>query len=221
VLDRHPALTIENCGSGGMRADYAMLSHCQLQSTSDQQDYLRYAAIAAAAPAAIAPEQAAVWAYPQPGFTEDEIAFTLCSAMLGRIHLSGHIDRMSQRERGLVAEALQVYKRIRADLALAVPFWPLGLPRWTDSHYALGMRAPGATYVVAWRRGPLDGTRHDDDDPAVISLPVRHLHGVVAGPEVLYPDQAGTEVRWAATDRTLHVMLPRTPSACLIRLASS
>ena len=221
VLDRHPALTIENCGSGGMRSDYAMLSHCQLQSTSDQQDYLRYAAIAAAAPAAIAPEQAAVWAYPQPGFTEDEIAFTLCSAMLGRIHLSGHIDKMSQRERGLVAEALQVYKRIRADLALAVPFWPLGLPRWTDSHYALGMRAPGATYVVAWRRGPLDGTRHDDDEPAEISLPLRHLHGAVATPEVLYPGHAGAEARWEATDRTLHVMLPRTPSACLIRLPSS
>ena len=26
MLDRHPALTIENCGSGGMRQDYAMLS---------------------------------------------------------------------------------------------------------------------------------------------------------------------------------------------------
>jgi hypothetical protein len=35
-----------------MRTDYAMLSRLQLQSTSDQQDFLRYPAIAAAAPAA-------------------------------------------------------------------------------------------------------------------------------------------------------------------------
>ena len=59
-------------------------TRCQLQSTSDQQDFLRYPAIAAAAPAAMAPEQAAVWAYPQPAWSDDEIAFTLCSALLGR-----------------------------------------------------------------------------------------------------------------------------------------
>lgn len=216
VLDRHPALTIENCASGGMRADYAMLSRFQLQSTSDQRDYLRYAAIAAAAPAAVAPEQAAVWAYPQPAFTEDEITFTLCSAMLGRIHLSGHIDQMSQRQRSLVAAAVQVYKGIRADLAQAVPFWPLGLPRWADSRLALGMRAPGATYVAAWRR-PADGSLHDDD-PADITLPVRHLRGVTATPEVLYPADAPAEVRWDAAGGALAVALPRTPSACLIRL---
>jgi alpha-galactosidase len=65
VLDRHPWLVIENCSSGGMRTDYALLSRTQLQSTSDQQEYIRYPPIAAAAPAAIAPEQGAVWAYPR------------------------------------------------------------------------------------------------------------------------------------------------------------
>lgn len=29
MLNRHPGLTIENCASGGMRADYAMLSRLQ------------------------------------------------------------------------------------------------------------------------------------------------------------------------------------------------
>ena len=50
VLDRHPALVIENCGSGAMRADFAMLSRLQLQSTSDQEDFRLYPPIAAAAP---------------------------------------------------------------------------------------------------------------------------------------------------------------------------
>ncbi|MDF2712029.1 MAG: alpha-galactosidase, partial [Nonomuraea muscovyensis] len=69
VLDRHPHLVLENCGSGAMRIDYAMLSRLQLQSTSDQQDFLRYPPIAVAAPLSTLPEQAANWAYPQPGMT--------------------------------------------------------------------------------------------------------------------------------------------------------
>jgi alpha-galactosidase len=217
VLDRHPGLTIENCASGGMRMDYALLAHLQLQSTSDQQDYLRYPAIAAAAPAAIAPEQAAVWAYPQPDFTGDEIAFTLCSAMLGRVHLSGHLDNMSAEQLGLVAEAVAVYKTIRADLARSVPFWPLGLPRWTDSLVALGMRAPGVTYVVVWRRGPLDGSGRDDG-AWLATLPVRPQAETVAA-ELLFPAGAGAAVQWSGAGSRLLVTLPRAPSACLIRLA--
>jgi alpha-galactosidase len=196
--------------------DYAMLSRVQLQSTSDQQDYLRYAAIVAAAPVAVAPEQAAVWAYPQPSFTDDEISFAMCSALLGRIHLSGHIDQMSQRQHGMVTEAVEVYKAIRADLAEAVPFWPLGLPCWTDPRLALGMRAPGATYLAAWRR-PTGGSPRAGE-PDGIALPVRHLRGVTATPEVLYPRDAGAGVSWNAAGGVLALSLPRTPSACLIRL---
>jgi alpha-galactosidase len=220
VLDRYPALTIENCASGGMRIDYANLSHVQLQSTSDQQDYLRYPPIAAAAPAAIAPEQAAVWAYPQPAFTDDEIAFTLCGAMLGRIHLSGHIDQMSQRQRSLVADAVRVYKAIRADVALAVPFWPLGLPGWTDSWLALGLRAPDATYVAAWRRGPLDGSP-DDDGAALMTLAVPQLRGVPAdlGGGLAWIQHLRR--RWHAADGELAVVLPRSPSACVLTLRRS
>ena len=162
VLDRHPALVLENCSSGGMRIDYALLSRLQLQSTSDQQDPLRYPPIAAAAPAAIAPEQAASWAYPQPSFTDDEIAFTLCGAMLGRIYLSGHLDHMSREQRALVAEAVRVHKDLRGSLASALPFWPLGLPRWTDPWIALGLRAPEASYLTVWHRGPFEGDREPD-----------------------------------------------------------
>ncbi|MCL4402828.1 MAG: alpha-galactosidase, partial [Acidobacteria bacterium] len=39
VYQRYPDLVIENCGSGGGRMDYAMLSRHQLQSSSDQMDY--------------------------------------------------------------------------------------------------------------------------------------------------------------------------------------
>ena len=103
---RHPQLTLENCAAGGMRVDYAMLSRLQLQSTSDQQDYRRYPPIAAAAAMAIAPEQAASWSYPQPDFSDDAIAYTMSTGMLGRLYLSGHLDRMTPAQLALVREGV-------------------------------------------------------------------------------------------------------------------
>ena len=219
VLDRHPRLVLENCSSGGMRIDYALLSRCQLQSTSDQQDLLRYPPIAAAAPAAIAPEQAASWAYPQPSFTDDEIAFTLCGAMLGRIYLSGHLDHMSREQRDQVADAVRVHKELRGSLATALPFWPLGLARWTDPWIALGLRTPQASYLTVWHRGPFEGgTETGPGTQPNITLPVPHLRGHEVAADVLYPRAAGDAARWDAAPGAVSVELPRFPSACLIRL---
>ncbi|GFJ88411.1 glycoside hydrolase family 36 protein [Phytohabitans rumicis] len=95
VLARHPDLLLENCASGAMRQDYALLSRLHLQSTSDQQEFLRYPPIAAAAFLSILPEQAGNWAYPQPEMSDEEIRFTLTTGMLGRLYLSGHLDRMT------------------------------------------------------------------------------------------------------------------------------
>ncbi|MFC8667559.1 glycoside hydrolase family 36 protein [Streptomyces sp. NPDC057199] len=217
VLDRHPGLVIENCASGGMRMDGATLAVTQLQSTSDQQDPLRLPPIAAAAPTAVPPEQGAVWAYPQPEFDDDLITFTLGGALLGRIHLSGHLNRMSEHQLGLVRDAVAVYKSIRGDLAEAVPFWPLGLPGWTDEWLALGMRVPGdsTSYVSVWRRG----------GESELHLPVRHLAGRKVRTEILHPSAptAGSAVWEGDGDGTgdgLRVSLPRTPGVLLIRLTS-
>ncbi|MGO8723981.1 MAG: alpha-galactosidase [Acidimicrobiales bacterium] len=223
ILDRHRGLTVENCASGAMRADFAMLSRLQLQSTSDQQDFLRYAAISAAAPTAFTPEQAASWAYPQPEWSDDEIALTLCGALLGRMVLSGHIDRMIKPQQLLVAEAVSVYKRIRSQLPTAVPFWPLGLPGWTDSWLALGMRASGATYVLAWHRGEFADAvvGESREDPSRMTLPVPHLRNTGSASELLYPPLGGAEIVWQDEGGQLTVGLPRTPSACLVELRRS
>ncbi|WP_307179796.1 alpha-galactosidase [Streptomyces africanus] len=209
VLDRHPGLVVENCASGGMRMDGATLAVAQLQSTSDQQDPLRYPPIAAAAPTAVPPEQGAVWAYPQPGFDDDLITTTLGGALLGRIHLSGHLDRMSDHQLALVRDAVAVYKSIRGDLARALPFWPLGLPGWTDEWLALGLKVPGdrTAYLSVWRRG----------GPAELRVPVGHLAGRAVRADVLHPSSA--EAGRAVWDgEGLTVSVPRTPGALLIRL---
>jgi len=211
VLDRHPSLVIENCSSGGMRTDYAMLSRLQLHSTSDQQDFLRYPPIAAAAPAAVTPEQAANWAYPQPDFTDDEIVFTLCTSLLGRLYLSGHLDKMTPSQRSLVSEAVTVFKGIRRDVAVSVPFWPLGLPRWTDSWIALGLRAPSASYLTVWRR-PGTGS------PDTAVLPLQHLRGRAVRPRIRYPAASSAEVSWDPESATMSVRIPEAPAACVIQI---
>jgi alpha-galactosidase len=211
VLDRHPGLTLENCASGGMRTDYALLARMQLQSTSDQQDFRSYPPIAAAAPAAMTPEQAAVWAYPQAHFSDDEIAFTLCSALLGRIHLSGHLNRMSPAQLALVGRAVDVYKEIRTDVRRAIPFWPLGLPGWTDPWIAVGERAGERTYVAVWRR---DGSVSGDVGRR---LAIPHLRGRRdVEVRVLYPGDSTSHMDWDPGSGELSLAMPRRRTACLI-----
>ncbi|WP_069762390.1 alpha-galactosidase [Streptomyces sp. LUP47B] len=214
LLDRHPGLVLENCGSGGLRMDYAQLAVTQLQSTSDQQDLLRYPPIAAAAATAVAPEQAAVWAYPQPDHTPDRIAFTLTGALLGRIHLSGFLDRMDHEQFELVRSAIRVYKDIRPQIADARPFWPLGLPDWEDAWIAHGLRGRDATFVAVWRR-------ERADVPESRTLTLAHLRGVEARPEVLQPTTADATVEWDPAEGKLTVGLPRTDTAVLLRLAAT
>jgi alpha-galactosidase len=160
---RHPQLLIENCASGAMRMDYAMLSRLHLQSTSDQEHPLLYAPITAAAPAAVLPEQAGHWAYPISGSTREEFIFALVNGIPGRLYLSGHLNRMTPAELDLVRSALAAHRVLLEDLDSFVPAWPLGLPGWDDEWIALSLNGPAVSYLTLWHRGP---------GPSTITLPL-------------------------------------------------
>lgn len=149
---RHPGLTLESCASGGMRMDGATLAVLPLQSVTDQHDPVRLAAIAAAVPSVVAPEQAAIWVYPQPHYDRELNALCMVNGLLGRIHLSGRADLLTLEQRDDVRRALTVYRRIRHRIPRAVPFWPLGFPAWDDEWLALGLRDGLTAYVAVWRR---------------------------------------------------------------------
>lgn len=150
---RHPGLVIENCASGAMRADYALLARLDLQSTSDQQDPLRYPPIAAGALVSILPEQAANWAYPQPDMTDEQIVFTMCTGLAGRLYLSGRLDHMDDAQRALVRDGVDLARSWGDALTRSTPVWPLGLPGWTDPWVAVGLRSGTETLVAVWWRG--------------------------------------------------------------------
>lgn len=216
LIDRYPGLVIENCSSGAQRMDYAQLAVHTIQSTSDQQYPEHYAVIAAAIPTAVLPEQGATWAYPQETWSDEINALTVVNSLLGRVHLSGRLDIMKSEQLAIVKEGMQVYQQIRHDLPNAVPFWPLGLPKWHDDWLALGMKVldmdgskARRCYVSVWRRG---GAR-------TFSLPVPSLQGLQGvEAKLLYPQKFETKWRWNKAAALLEVDLPATTCARLFRL---
>ncbi|MDU0292144.1 alpha-galactosidase [Saccharothrix longispora] len=210
VLARHPALLIENCASGAMRMDYAMLSRLHVQSTSDQQNPLLYPRIAAAAPASVLPEQCGNWAYAQPGMSVDEAVFTLATGILGRLYLAGRVDLMDEGRRALVRSAVDAHKALRPEIAASVPFWPLGLTSRPGPWVATGLRA-GSTYLTLWRL--------PDASPDV-ALPVPHLRGRAVEVTPVFPLSAPSwSFDWDADGGVLHAAHGGTaPAAVVVRL---
>lgn len=196
VLDRHPGLIIENCGSGAMRMDFALMSRLAMQSTSDQQDYLKYPPIAASAPLSLLPEQAASWAYPQPDMDEEQAAFCLVTGLLGRYYVSGHLNNMTDLQRDRVADAIAVAKSLRDEIRTSHPYWPAGLPEWEGAWVAVGLAGAAFDLVSVWRRG----------DAAECELHLPHLVGTEIAVDTVFPaDLPRWRTDWDAPTGTLTV----------------
>ncbi len=172
VRHRHQHLLLENCASGAMRQDYALLSRFDVQSTSDQQEALRYPPIAANSFFSVLPEQAAHWSCPQPSMDDEQLHFTLATGMLGRMCLSGFLDRMTEEQLNLVAVAVAAHKELLPEIGHAFPFWPSGIPEWTSPWVSAGLHAPERDLVTVWNRGP-DAEALTLDLPRWKNLPLR------------------------------------------------
>lgn len=205
ICQRYPHLMLENCASGGMRMDYAMLSCHHLQSVSDQEDYRYMSRIAALAPTAVIPEQAGVWVYPRAHAEVDEVIVNVVNGMLGRFYLSGGVMSLSEEALSLLKEGIACYQEIRNDLPTALPFWPLGLPKQEDAWYALGMRSAGRSYLTLWRKGEED----------VCSLP---LSEDVASVRQLYPLSNQTSVIFEREEKRCRVQMTEACSAIVLVL---
>ena len=207
ILNHYPDLTIENCGSGGGRMDYAMLSRLQLQSMTDQEDYLKLPAILVGASAAVLPEQLAIWSYPLANADADQASFNMVTAMMCRIHQSGRLDSIAAQAATQVIEGIRIYKEVlRKHIPSAVPFYPLGTSDVTKPHMplALGMRSPGQTVLAVWR---VDG-------PAATEIPL-----AVRDAKLLYPTDLG--IKLTAAEGSLRMDFPRTRMGCLITVTES
>ncbi|MEY8376942.1 glycoside hydrolase family 36 protein [Lachnospiraceae bacterium 56-18] len=209
IFTDYPDLVIENCSSGGMRMDYAMLSRYSIQSTSDQTDYLKYASIAANAPSALAPEQAAIWSYPLSDSTREQTIFNCVNSCLLRIHQSGHMGVLAADKREIVKEELGYYKRIREDIKEALPFWPLGLAKDGDDWMCLGLKTGEKGYLAVWRLKEDEACR----------LPLVYWRGEEVDVKVAFPaDDERCKLSWDSEEGVLEVVLPQEGMARIIQL---
>ena len=152
ILKRHPDILIENCASGGMRADAETLKHFQLQQSSDNEDTAMVLPISAASLMAIPPEQLAMWCYPDPGTSPAETRMALAAATVGRFHLSGTVSALNNTQQKLLHLAIAAHKEFRGELFDSEPVWPCGLPTWDATNVVFGVRAATRTRIVVARR---------------------------------------------------------------------
>ena len=153
ITRRHPDLYIENCASGAMRSDGGTLRHFNIQSTSDQEDYLLYTSILAGSLALMPPEKAGIWCYPYPLKFDDRMSlrlapeqvrqyedgeqtvFNVVNGFMGCMYLSGKIDQADKYNEYLLREGIELYKSLRGFISNAYPVFPRGMIRLSDRSY--------------------------------------------------------------------------------------
>ena len=204
VKGKYPHLILENCASGGLRMDYASLSVSHIQSVSDQSEYLINAHIAAAASTAVIPEQAAIWSYPRTGEDTDAAAMNMVNTILQRIHLSGEIWAWTPEVMATVKEAVALYKSYRAEIPASIPFYPLGIPKYTDHWLVSAYRYPNCVRVAVWRL---------DSEAATLEIPLQESFQSV---QVIYPSTSRCETELG--EGAIRVTMPRTNTAVILEL---
>jgi alpha-galactosidase len=111
IRARLPELVIENCASGGHRHEPSMLARTALSSFSDAHELREIPVIAANLQRLILPRQCLVWAVLHADDTEQRLIYSLAATFLGRMCLSGEIDRLSAEQWALVERTIALYQK--------------------------------------------------------------------------------------------------------------
>lgn len=158
LVSRYPDLIIENCASGAMRSDNGTLRHFNVQSTSDQENYLAYTSILSGSLALMPPEKAGIWCYPYPlvfdkrdnvelskaevdGFVDGEqTVFNVVNGFMGCMYLSGKIHQADEYNFSLLKEGIALYKEYKGFIKQSYPIFPRGMIRLSNRTYnAVGL----------------------------------------------------------------------------------
>src|SRR5258708_7081713 len=107
-----PDLIIEVCASGGHRLEPSMLALASMGSFSDAHESLEIPIIAANLHRLILPRQSQIWAVVHTGDSMQRLAYSLAAGFLGRLCLSGEIDRLNEQQWALVQKAIDFYKLV-------------------------------------------------------------------------------------------------------------
>lgn len=104
-----PELVIENCSSGGHRLEPSMMALVSQASFSDAHETQDIPIIGANLHRLILPRQSQIWAVLHAADSPQRLAYSLAAGFLGRLCLSGEIDRLDPDQWALVNEAIRFY----------------------------------------------------------------------------------------------------------------
>jgi len=234
VKERHPNVILENCASGGMRADYGMLSRFHLQSFSDVEEYEQCPSVLGGMLAAILPEQLGIWACPYPIKMEDaetpevlespeyrksmadgeQSIFSMISGMCGNMYLTGRADYADEVNFALIQEGATCYKKERAHIHNASPVWPIGFTRLGDEKKpaCVGLLSEDKKrmLLMVWR---FKGN-------AEIAIPLEKWKSGVVSAKQTYPAK-DYDVDFRMDADTLRVTLPKEYQARVFEICFS
>ncbi len=111
IRERLPDLVIENCSSGGHRLEPSMLALTAMSSFSDAHELVEIPIIAANLHPLILPRQNQIWAVLHPTDSPQRIRYSLAATFLGRMCLSGGIEKLSAASWELTKEAIALYQK--------------------------------------------------------------------------------------------------------------
>ena len=111
IRERLPDLVIENCSSGGHRLEPSMLARTAMSSFSDAHELPEIPIIAANLHRLILPRQSQIWAVLHASDSDRRLTYSLAATFLGRMCLSGEIDRLSDAQREIVHRAERLYRQ--------------------------------------------------------------------------------------------------------------
>ena len=209
IFETYPDLVLENCSSGGMRMDYAMLSRHTIASSSDQEAYLKFPSIVANAPTGMTAEQAAVWSYPLAEADPEQIIFNCVSSALCRIHQSGNTATLPESHKSIIGEQYAYYKSFREEIPNALPFWPLGLAADGDDWMALGLDFGSCLRIALW---------HLDGENTCI-LPLSQYKGKELHPVIGFPkEDTACHIHWNKEAGQLEVTFPHSNMARILEI---
>jgi len=112
IRKRLPDLVIENCSSGGHRLEPSMLGLTAMSSFSDAHELVEIPIIAANLHRLMLPRQNQIWAVLHQADSDRRLIYSLAATFLGRMCLSGEIDRLSEDQMQIVRTAQQIYVQV-------------------------------------------------------------------------------------------------------------
>ena len=104
-----PSLVIENCAAGGNRNEPSMLEAAAICSFSDAHECVEIPYIAANLHYVLLPAQSGVWAVVHDDDNMDRLVYSLSALFLGRVCLSGELDKLAEWQKVEIENAMKFY----------------------------------------------------------------------------------------------------------------